>query len=67
MTEDFCRYLDSAGLMASAANRFLLRRSMPSEAQVLTWDRLLVPVSRIVDPLFGYSFGRSVIMVWTKS
>lgn len=67
MAEEFCRYLDSAGLMASAANRFLLRQSMPSEAQVLTWDRLLVPVSRFVDPLFGYSFGRSVIMVWTKS
>ena len=39
-------YLDAAGMLASAGNRLLLRSAMPTERQILTWDRLLVPVSR---------------------
>ncbi len=60
------RYLDGAGLLASAANRLLLRQAMPSKAQVLTWDRLMVPASRLLDPLILHAFGRSVVMVWVK-
>jgi 2-polyprenyl-3-methyl-5-hydroxy-6-metoxy-1,4-benzoquinol methylase len=60
-------YLDSVGMMASAANKLLLRQKMPGRGQVLTWDRLMVPLSRIVDPLIGRSFGRSVVVVWTKA
>jgi len=60
------RYLDSVGLLASLANRLLLRSGMPTQSQVLTWDRLMVPLSRLADPLAGYSFGRSVLAVWQK-
>lgn len=59
-------YLDSVGMMASAANKLFLRQTMPGRDQVLTWDRLMVPLSRLVDPLIGRSFGRSVVAVWTK-
>ena len=59
-------YLDSVGMMASAANKFMLRQAMPGRSQVLTWDRLMVPLSRLIDPLVGRSFGRSVVMVWQK-
>ena len=59
-------YLDSVGMVASAANKLLLRQKMPGRGQVLTWDRLMVPLSRLIDPLVGRSFGRSVIVVWTK-
>jgi 2-polyprenyl-3-methyl-5-hydroxy-6-metoxy-1,4-benzoquinol methylase len=46
-------YLDAAGMLASAANRLLLQRALPTERQILTWDRLLVPVSRLIDPIFA--------------
>jgi len=59
-------YLDAAGMLASAGNRLLLRSAMPTEAQILTWDRLLVPVSRVIDPLFGYRVGKSVLGVWQR-
>ena len=57
-------YLDAVGLLASAANRLLLRQSRPTRTQVLAWDRLLVPLSRLADPLLGPNLGRSVVMVW---
>jgi hypothetical protein len=59
-------YLDAAGMLASAANRWLLQSSMPTERQILTWDRLLVPVSRLIDPLFAGGVGKSVLGIWRK-
>jgi SAM-dependent methyltransferase len=57
-------YLDAAGMLASAANRLLLQSAMPTEPQILTWDRLLVPVSRRIDPLFAGCVGKSVLGIW---
>jgi SAM-dependent methyltransferase len=59
-------YLDAAGLLASAANRLLLQSAMPTERQILTWDRMLVPVSRLIDPLFAGRLGKSVLGIWRK-
>jgi SAM-dependent methyltransferase len=59
-------YLDSVGMLASLGNRLLLRRSMPAPRQIRVWDRLMVPLSRLVDPLLGYSFGKSALAVWRK-
>ncbi len=59
-------YLDSAGLAASAANRLLLRQSRPSLEQVLFWDRFLVRASRLLDPAFRHTLGKSVLAVWTR-
>ena len=58
-------YLDSAGMLASLGNRLLLRRSMPTESQILAWDRLLVPLSRVLDPIFAGRVGKSVLGVWS--
>jgi hypothetical protein len=60
------RYLDTAGLAASGANRLLLRQSEPSLGQVLFWDRVLVPCSRLLDPLTGYRLGKSLLAIWRK-
>lgn len=60
-------YLDSAGLLASLANRWLLHQAVPTLRQILTWDRILVPVSRLLDPLLGYRLGKSVLGVWEKA
>ena len=57
-------YLDAAGMLASGANRMLLRSAMPTERQILMWDRMLVPLSRLMDPVFGGRLGKSVLGVW---
>lgn len=59
-------YLDSAGLLASTANRLLLRSSMPTPAQIAFWDGVLVRVSRVLDPLLGNAVGKSVLAVWRR-
>lgn len=59
--------LDSAGFLASLANRLLLKAAMPSRGQIAFWDRVLVPISRIVDALTGRIFGKTVVMVWSRS
>jgi len=57
-------YLDSAGLLASAANRAFLRRTLPTARQIATWDRVMIPVSRRLDPWLRFSVGKSVLGVW---
>src|SRR5262249_21436916 len=42
-------YLDSVGLLASAANRLLLAQSLPTARQIHCWDNFMVPCSRILD------------------
>ncbi|MCE9589006.1 MAG: class I SAM-dependent methyltransferase [Planctomycetes bacterium] len=59
-------YLDSVGLLASSANRFMLKKSMPNAGQIKVWDSLMVPVSRVLDPLLMFSVGKSVLGVWRR-
>lgn len=56
--------LDSVGFFASLANRFVLRPAMPSQAQIATWDRMMVPLSSVLDPLTLFRFGKSAVVVW---
>jgi len=58
------RYLDCAGLILSAANKLLLRQSMPTKAQLRFWDHWVVPISRVFDKLFRFSVGKTIIAVW---
>jgi hypothetical protein len=60
-------YLDSVGMILSLANRFVLRQSLPTVAQIKTWDNHIVPVSRVLDPLTGHALGKTVVSVWTRS
>jgi SAM-dependent methyltransferase len=59
-------YLDSLGMIASLANKLLLRQGAPSEQQVKFWDGWIIPVSRVLDPLLLHSIGRSVIAIYRK-
>jgi hypothetical protein len=59
-------YLDSVGLIASLANRLLLRAAMPSPRQIATWDRLMVPLSRRLDPLLSHRLGKTVVAVFRR-
>jgi hypothetical protein len=57
-------YLDSVGMLASAANRAILKGDSPTPAQVWFWDSTLVRLSRIFDPLTGRRIGKTVVAVW---
>lgn len=59
-------YLDSVGFFASMTNRMFLKSTMPTAAQLALWDRAMVPVSRLIDPLFGTAFGKTIVAIWQK-
>ena len=61
------KYLDCAGLAASASNLLLLRQSLPTAKQLAVWDGWMVPVSRVLDGLIRYSVGKTIVAVWRKS
>ena len=61
-----CFYLDSCGLFLSLANRLLLRQSLPTVKQILFWDRFVIPISRLIDPLLLHRAGKSIVAVWQR-
>jgi len=60
------RYLDSVGMLASTLNRVVLRQDMPNVSQIMLWDRTMVPLSRLIDPLFFFRLGKSILAVWRR-
>jgi SAM-dependent methyltransferase len=60
------RYLDCVGLITSSANCAFLRQRQPTLRQILFWDRVLIPLSRVLDPVFGFRLGKSVLSVWRR-
>lgn len=60
-------YLDSVGMLASLANRLLLKQSYPGEKQIKLWDRVFVWLSsNVIDPLTFRMLGKSILGVWRK-
>jgi hypothetical protein len=39
---------------------------MPNLAQITVWDRFMIPISRLADPLLGYTLGKSVLGIRCK-
>jgi SAM-dependent methyltransferase len=66
MVLESIHYLDSVGLLASLANRCLLRQSMPGFKQVSFWNRWMVPASRFMDPCLFHQVGKSLVMIARK-
>jgi SAM-dependent methyltransferase len=60
-------YLDSVGMLASLANRAVLKSGQPSVGQIKVWDRVMIPLSRLLDPCIGYKLGKSVVAVWHRA
>ena len=59
-------YLDSLGMLASVANKLLLKQSYPNEKQIKLWDSLFVRLSSMVDPFIFRGVGKSILGVWEK-
>ena len=62
----WCRYVDSVGSISSKINKLFLKQEYPTKNQILFWDRILIPLSRLIDPLIGYSAGKSLLLVAQK-
>ena len=60
------QYMDSVGMLASLGNKLLLKSGNPTLGQVKVWDQLMVPVSRVIDPLIGHILGKSILSVYKK-
>jgi SAM-dependent methyltransferase len=67
MSLEILIYLDSTGLIVSAANRLFLRSARPTRSQIKLWDSVFVRGSQLIDPLLGHSLGKSVLGVWRAS
>ena len=59
------RHLDAIGLLASAANRLMLDRFMPTTAQIAigiaSWF-----LSRALSTMLGFTVGKSILAVWRR-
>jgi hypothetical protein len=61
------KYLDCIGIFCSIGNRMLLRSSIPQLSQIRFWDHILVRISRVLDPIFFYKLGKTLIVVFRKT
>lgn len=59
-------YLDSSSMLVSLAARYFNKSGESSLQQVMFWDNYFVPFSRLIDPIFSFSFGKSLAGVWKK-
>lgn len=59
-------YLDTIGLAASIANKVMLKQTYPTAKQIKAWDSLMVPLSRVIDPILFGTVGKSILGVWRK-
>jgi 2-polyprenyl-3-methyl-5-hydroxy-6-metoxy-1,4-benzoquinol methylase len=59
-------YLDSIGLLLSSGNKFFLKQSNPQKEQILFWDNVIIPLSKVFDRLFFYNLGKSILGIWKK-
>lgn len=66
LSERRLAYLDSVGMLASAANRFLLKSGRPSLGQIRLWDSVMVRSSRFLDPFTLHRLGKSILGIWQK-
>ena len=66
LTKDKLAYLDVVGLSASAANKLFLKQTYPNASQIKLWDKAMVPLSKLIDPLLMYSFGKTVLGIYHK-
>lgn len=66
MREISFKYIDSVGLFLNLANKYLLKSSNPKLNQILFWDRCIVPISKLVDRMLNYHFGKNLVCVLKK-
>jgi hypothetical protein len=63
-----CRmlYLDSSSVFLLLLNKFIFKKKYPTKNDIRIWQTLFVPISRLLDKLLFYRFGKSIIGIWQK-
>lgn len=59
-------YVDAVGALASIGNRLILKSGTPTQSQIAFWDSVMIPLSRVIDPLLQFRVGKTIIGVWQK-
>lgn len=57
-------YLDSFGFFASVANKYFLKKTLPSSSNINFWDKILIRISKPMDFITFKSFGKSLIGIF---
>lgn len=57
-------YIDSVGILASAANRMILRNKNPNMGQIKLWNDYMVPVSKYLDKYTRYILGKTIVGIF---
>lgn len=57
-------YLDSLGVLLSFVNMLLLKQSMPKKSQINFWDKVVVPISKILDRIIFFNAGKTIVGIW---
>jgi protein-L-isoaspartate O-methyltransferase len=60
------KYLDSLGIMLNGINRLFTKQHSPTRNQIRFWDHVIVPLSKTLDLLVGYRFGKSLLLIANK-
>lgn len=54
-------------MLASLANKLILKSDTPKPAQIKLWDSVMVRASRGIDPLTFHQIGKSILCVLQKN
>ncbi|HNW96932.1 MAG TPA: methyltransferase domain-containing protein [Bacteroidales bacterium] len=60
------KYMDSMGFLLSMVNHTFLKQKYPTQKQIIFWDKIVVPMSKIIDKVVFYKFGKSLLIIMKK-
>ena len=61
-------YLDVFGYLLYFLNKiFFKEEKYPSEAKILIWDKIFIPITIILDFLIMYKYGKNILCVYEKN
>jgi SAM-dependent methyltransferase len=59
-------FLESTGVFLLLLNKAIVHKKYPSRQDIRIWQSVFIPVSRVLDKLLLYRFGKTIIGVWMK-
>jgi SAM-dependent methyltransferase len=59
-------FLESTGVLLLLLNKLIVHKKYPSRQDIRIWQSVFIPVSRVLDKLLLYRFGKTIIGVWVK-
>ena len=62
-----CYLLDSLGQLIYFFNKLLFsKEKYPTKIKIFIWDKILIPITTVLDFLLFYKFGKNIICVLKK-